>query len=188
MPGEIQVFVSYAREDNVSPFEAPLQGFVTFLHDQLDRELNGLGSPAVKLWRDTRNIVRIEQFDLLLEAEITKSSILLVILSPNWICDPTCLKELEWFGECWSGERELKVEERVFVALVRSVETSIRPTVLQGRQGITFYSEDNLGGVVSARSYFSRGRVQDNRYYENIQELADYLHRAATRTTCAKAT
>ena len=60
----VQIFVSYARNDDVPPHEDPTKnGFVTYLHHQLDFAFRDFGDPKPRFWRDVRRIDKADQFD-----------------------------------------------------------------------------------------------------------------------------
>src|SRR3954454_22164567 len=88
-----RVFISYAREDNRRPPDNPgAKGFVSFLHDRLGYELGQLGSPCPELWLDTKEIERGRRFEPLLSEGLAEASLLLVVLSRNWISRTWCLR------------------------------------------------------------------------------------------------
>src|ERR1700741_2858158 len=117
----VQIFISSARDDEARPPGAPDSlGFVTTLHDQLLFEFKRLGHPRPKLWRDTKSIEKAHQFEPRLEEAIKKSSLLLVVLSKNWMASEWCRRELETFAEHWRGDPRLR--ERIIVASKRHVD------------------------------------------------------------------
>ena len=81
----VQIFMSYARRDNVQPPGAPeAKGYVTTLHEYLDFAFDHHGYPNPSIWRDTRNVEDGQQFDPLIKEAIDNSSLFLVVLSRNW--------------------------------------------------------------------------------------------------------
>lgn len=82
----IQIFLSYARKDELVPPDMPAgKGFVTCLREQLLFEFSQRGAPEPVIWRDKHRIERGDQFDPILKDGIESSDILLVVLSPNWM-------------------------------------------------------------------------------------------------------
>jgi hypothetical protein len=182
MSGGFQVFVSYARKDNESPKGDPsLKGFVTFLHESLNEELTDLGATAVNIWRDTRNISDVDQFTPVLEEQVGSSSIMLVIMSPNWLASSYCQAEVKLFTQRWSDEGEEALKNRVKVVRKRPNDRNLWPSFLQGQVGIPFYSEDQSDGVALEDGYFWRGKVRDETYHQKVRELAGILSREASR-------
>ena len=184
---EIQIFISYARDDDGAPPDLPdAKGFVTFLHEQLNFEFKDLGQPRPKIWRDTRRIPNADQFEPLIEQAIAASSLLLVVLSKNWMARPFCRRELDSFAKRWSSGGELDLRQRIIVVGKRHVDPDKRPSLLQGQQGFAFYTLNDPEEVDLAHEFFARGRVRDDRYYECLSQLAEYLWRTAERIAVRK--
>ena len=177
----VQIFVSYARADDLPPPEdVDCDGFVTCLHEQLNYEFQTLGGPRPKIWRDTRRIGQADQFDQKIEDAISQSSLLLVVLSKNWMASDYCSKELKAFAERWKGDGDSGVRERIVVVGKRHVDPDRRPSMLQGQEGFRFYSMDDPDEVGLEREYFARGKVRDRRYYDLVEEMASLLSRRVT--------
>ena len=179
---DVQIFMCYARVDDAPPPHLPdAKGFVTFLHEQLAFELRRIGAPWPKIWRDTKRIENADQFEPRIEQAISDSSILLVVLSKNWISRPYCVRELESFAERWKADGGLR--ERIVVAAKREVDPDRRPSLLQGQVGIKFYAldehEEDIGGL--EQEFYAGGRIRDPRYEDRIEELAGILWRKANR-------
>jgi len=182
-----QIFISYARNDNVRPpGRDDLKGFVTFLDEQLRYQLMRLGDSGPKLWRDTRRIDAAEQFDPEIAKAIAASQLLLVILSRNWVTRPWCRRELELFCARWKTVDEAR--RHIVVAALNHVPSDQIPAPLQGQEGYRFFDlaqEDEAG---QEQEFFARGRVADPRYDTRVDDLARYLWRALPRTASASAT
>jgi TIR domain len=185
----VQIFISYARDDDETPPGMnDTKGFVGFLYDQLTYEFRRLGQPNPRLWRDTRNIERAQQFEPLLEKEVAASDFLLVVLSRNWLARDWCLRELDTFVKRWdvTGER---ARERIVVVAKHYIPPAQRPTWLQGQQGYSFFSidrEEILGGSARGgmeREFYERGEVRDPACWGVLKELASYLWRGAGALT-----
>lgn len=175
-----QIFISYARDDDaVPPRIVNATGFVTFLHEQLEFALQNRGPHRPKIWRDTIGIEKADQFEEIIETEIAKSSILLVVLSHNWMSRPFCRRELESFAQRWREEGEPGTRRRIIVVGKRHVETDQRPPLLQGQEGFTFYALDDRDKSGSMHEFFGRTGPQDDRYWQCIDKLADRLMRVA---------
>src|SRR5262245_61281510 len=170
----VQIFVSYARDDDAQPPDSPeAKGFITYLYDQLQYEFLS-GKPRPKVWRDTRRIGKGDLFDPVIEKALGSSAILLVALSSNWMASEYCNKELAHFAERWRREGK-DVRERIVVACKRHITPDERPALLQGQQGFAFYAVDESDEVAPETEFFVRGKVQDPRYVERVEELARSL-------------
>lgn len=177
----VQIFISYARKDNrLPPNTSPRdgKGFITALKEYLEHAFDELGAPCPELWLDTRNIDPAQQFDPRLHDAIAKSSILLIVLSPNWMSSAWCQQELKIFAERWQGDKRLR--ERIVVACKRYVDRGKRPSFLQGQQGYDFFEFEGPSESGTQIDFYSWGRPQLATKYEDvIKQLGGYLHRRA---------
>lgn len=170
-----QIFLSYAREDNESPPDAPeLKGFVEFLYEQLQYEFKELGQPRPALWRDVRRIDAADSFEPELEQALRDSALLLVVLSSNWLSRPWCLRELETFvaERKRTGEADDSIRSRIVVAHKRHLPPESWPVWLQGKEGVRFYHWDDDDQTRPETPFFSRGKAVDPRYFPATQRLA----------------
>ena len=182
MPAPVQIFISYARDDDVRSPDLKTEGFVTYLISQLEYEFLQLGAPKPKLWRDIENIRKSEQFGPKIEAAVNASSFLVVVLSRTWPDRPYCVSELECFRRRWSQEGEHGVRDRVIVVSKAYVPPDERPELLQGQAGHSFF--DDRGQVVAGEeeSFYDRGEP-DRRYFQSVKGLARDLWRKAKGET-----
>lgn len=102
------------------------------LVEHLHKEIKQLGKPEPLFWRHTRMIEAGDQFDPMISEAIGNSSLLLVILSPNWLNRLSCHRELEAFRDRWKSEGELAVRHKIVVVNKRFVDGDKRPSLLQG--------------------------------------------------------
>jgi TIR domain len=185
-----QIFISYARDDDAAPPDlnrAGAKGFVTTLHEQLLYEFQELGQPRPKIWRDKRGIDPGDQFEPLIDEAIAGSSLLLVVLSRNWLTRPYCLRELESFASRWSKEGERALRQRLVVVAKHHVDPQKRPPLLQGQEGYLFFALDADAEAGQEHEFFARGAIRDPRYQERVRELGSYLWRSAVRLDNAAA-
>jgi hypothetical protein len=176
----VQVFVSYARDDDAQPPDSPdAKGFISYLYDQLQYEFLS-GKPRPKIWRDTRRIGKGDLFDPVIEDALGSSAILLVVLSRNWIASDYCRQELEHFAQHWSRASK-DVRERIVLVGKRHIPPNERPPLLQGQQGFAFYALDESDEVAPETEFFVRGKVRDPRYVERVEELAKFLLQRGAR-------
>jgi TIR domain len=171
---QVQIFISYARDDNsVSPELTRAKGFVSTLVDHLDYVFKRQGHPKPKIWWDQRQIDKADRFDPKLQAAIEKSSLLLVIMSRNWLSRPWCRKELELFAQ--------RADAHEHIVLVRwnHVAQSEHPEQLQNIQGYDFFSLDEWREPGNERFFFDRGEIQDDLFLKHVDELGSILWRRA---------
>lgn len=181
----VQIFISYARDDDaVPPDVAAVKGFVSSLLGDLGYQFVTIGpQPRPTIWRDTRQVERGEQFDQKIADAITESSIMLVVLSPNWMASHYCRQELDVFTARWKAEGELGLRRRLVVVGKRHIDPDRRPSALQRQEGFRFYSREDPGEVGLEREFFTRGTARDPRYHDRVEELAAYLWRLSARMT-----
>jgi hypothetical protein len=139
----LQVFVSYARNDDLPPVDSDSKGFVTTLLRHLEYHFKSLGPPYPVVWRDTRAIEPSGQFDPVIAAGIDESDVLLVVLSNNWVSRPYCLRELELFEKRYAAEGRAATKRRTVVVAKHRLDPGERPELLQGQEGHAFYRVDD---------------------------------------------
>jgi len=183
-----QIFISYARDDDEPPPGQPdAEGFVTHLHNQLLYELKQLGQPRPQLWRDTKRIERGDQFEPELAEALAGSSLLLVVLSRNWIARDWCGRELELFTKRFAHEDERSLRERIVIVRKNAVDRSDHPRWLQGQEGFSLYDVDQESR--EEHHFFVRGKVVpkwESRYHDELERLARYLWTRAQARAAAK--
>jgi hypothetical protein len=174
MPG--QVFISYARADNVSPpDDAKAQGFVTFLKGQLLFEFDRLGYPVPELWMDLEEIESAQQFANRIPDALAASSLLVVVTSRNWLKRPWCLKEFETFAEQRRAEAETALRERIVVVSLHDIPEEEVPSLLRGQEGYKFFTPGPKRKPGTEDPYFDRGEIKDPQFRKRVRDLARYL-------------
>jgi hypothetical protein len=178
-----QIFVSYARDDDATPPDlAAAKGFVSYLNEQLRYEFTtNYGQPRPTIWQDRRHIDRGEQFDPVIAAALAESSLLVVVLSRNWLFRPYCRYELDAFAKRWASDDMLSLKRRIVVVAKNYVRSEDRPPLLQGQEGYSFFYLDDPKDVGQEVGFFERGQVRDERYFDTLKELSSRLWRVAQR-------
>lgn len=88
------IFISYVRDDeHPSPDKPGQKGFVTFLDDAVRCAFTELGPERPKISRDTRRIANRDQLTPEIENALRDASLLLVVLSSNWIATRWCRRQ-----------------------------------------------------------------------------------------------
>jgi TIR domain len=172
-----QIFVSYARNDDLPPLDGDGKGFVTTLLKHLEFHFTCFGEPTPVIWRDKRAIARSEQFDPIIDTGIRDSALLLVVLSNNWVHREFCRRELELFQQRWKSEGDDAVKRRIIVAGKNHIEPAARPPLLQGQEGYLFYAPDE-DNPTRFQEFFVRGKAREE-FHERTQELAEDIWRRA---------
>lgn len=173
----VQIFMSYARADNVPPpDDANSKGFVTALDDWLRYSFQTSGDRISRIWRDVRKVEDGDQFDRKIGDAINESALLLVVLSPNWMLSDFCRQELAAFAERWKGDPN-GGRDRIIVAMKRHVGNDERPDMLQRQEGFRFYALDETNDIQPEIEFFKRGKAADDRYFQELEKLAGFLTR-----------
>lgn len=173
----VQIFMSYARADNVPPpDDATSKGFVTALDDWLRYSFQTGGDRISRIWRDVRKVEDGDQFDKKIETAINESGLFLAVLSPNWMLSDFCRQELDAFARRWAGEKD-GGRGRIIVAMKRHVSNDDRPDMLQRQEGFRFYELDEQNEIQPETEFFKRGKATDDRYYQELEKLAGFLTR-----------
>jgi hypothetical protein len=178
LPAVAQVFISYARDDDEPPPDDPnATGFVSYLHNQLRYELTQLGPPAPVLWRDQKTIERGHRFEPRLVEALAQSTLLLVVLSRNWMERGWCRRELDEFVK----QRGADAHERIVIVGKNGVPPERLPEELRGQEGYNLFGLDRENG--EEVDFFVRSNIVDNRYRDRVRGLARYLWRSACELT-----
>jgi hypothetical protein len=171
-----QVFISYARIDNVSPpDDAKAQGFVTFLKGQLLFEFDRLGYPVPELWMDLEEIESAQQFANRIPDALAASSLLVVVTSRNWLARSWCLKEFETFAEQRRAEAETALRERIVVVSLHDIPEDNIPPLLRGQEGYKFFTPGPKRKPGTEEPFFDRGEIKDPQFKKRVRDLARYL-------------
>jgi hypothetical protein len=171
----IQVFVSYAHDDNsVPPGLSPDKGFVSVLLNHLNYVLTKRGHPKPKIWWDQRAIDKADRFDHHIQNAVKRSSILLVVMSTNWLSRPWCRQELELFAK--------RKDSTKYIILVRAnhVERDDHPVELRNIQGYDFFSDDDWREPGNERFFVDQGEILDRMMFlTRMQDLGSIIWRRA---------
>ena len=181
----VQIFISYARDDDiVPPGSTDGKGFVTSLHEDLERVFTLQGPERPHIWRDQRRIAPADLFEPMIKDAIVDSQILLVVLSRNWMERPFCLLELRSFGDRWKGEGVLGIKRRIVIAAKHHADPDRRPSLLQGQEGFQFF----LLEQGEEQEFFPPGSEEErSRYRASVTKLGKYLWKLASRMERPKA-
>jgi hypothetical protein len=112
----VQIFISYARaDDKPVPGVPGALGFVEFLYAWLNYKFRRSGPIRPVIWRYVDHTSPGEPFSSRLEAELRKSSLLLVVQSGNWMASRYCRNELKYFKDYRKRVKEPSGERIIIV-------------------------------------------------------------------------
>ncbi len=92
---ENHLFISYAHIDNYH-FSGSAKGWVDLLHERLEIRLAQLLGKKPTIWRDPE-LKGNDVFNETIVIELSKTAILLSIISPRYLQSSSCRQELENF-------------------------------------------------------------------------------------------
>jgi hypothetical protein len=178
---DVVIFMSYAHDDDLILSQDPDElGFVGFLDQQLRLKLRDLGARQANVWRDRRRISQGDQFADIIDDGLKRAELFVVVMSPNWMQRPYCLKEFESFLSLRKAAGVTNPSTRMLVVGKGYVDRSARPPELQGQEGFLFYSRDDQNDVSAVTSFFNRGKC-NSRFYAELDDLASGLQERVTR-------
>jgi hypothetical protein len=173
MSQSVQIFMSYAWKDNTLPPNDPSakKGFVTALSEQLEYELEA-SDPKPILWRDRNKMDNAEQHDPIIEREIERSSLFLVVLSNHWLASDYCRKELKLFRQRWRHENDFDFGHRIILAHKTKVPREKRAEFFPNQLGFEFFRVLERDGLEIP--FFHRGKGETE-FFEQAVELGRIL-------------
>ena len=173
------LFISYAHIDNDnSAFPDQDRGWIDLLHKRLEIRLAQLLGKPPRIWRD-RKLKGFEKFDQTIVIELSRTAILLSVVSPRYIESTSCRSEIDSFCDI-VGRRidEQLGDKRPFFRVVKTyVPFEQHPKALKDLLPYEFYERDEASGRVY--EYDSEISVQgdkDKRYWAKFEDLAWDLH------------
>jgi hypothetical protein len=172
MPEPVQVFMSYAWKDNTLPPDDPSaeKGFATLLWEQINYDFGESDAKPV-LWQDLNKIDAADQFNPIIEREIARSSLFLVVLSNHWLASEYCQKELKLFRERWRHEDDYAFGHRIILAHKTFVPEDKHPKIFPKQRGFRFFSMSADG----TESPFHRRGKANLQFFSMAGELGQVL-------------
>ncbi len=135
---DYDIFISYSHEDNIEP--SGRKGWVTEFREYLENWLvKKRGLKGLTIWMDDElngNTV----FDESIENKISRSALLFVLHSHNYLSSEYCRKELQWFFDHNTKRPEglmVGEESRLFNILTNNIDYTKWPAQLSQAGGAT---------------------------------------------------
>jgi hypothetical protein len=180
------LFISYAHIDN-EHFSGTAHGWIDLLHERLEIRLAQLLGKAPKIWRD-RKLKGYEVFDETIVIELSRSAILISIVSPRYIDSDSCRSEVDNFFHLANQRAGVQLgdKRRVFRVVKTYVPFEEHPIGLRDLLAYEFYERNEASGRVYEFDHEIRTQGdKDKRYWNKFDDLAWDLHGlspAAART------
>lgn len=171
VPGyEYDVFISYAHVDD-TPDAGCETGWVTELVAGLRRQLaQNLGREAI-VWMDQERRGNEPTSEIL--NRVSRSAVIIPILSPGYLTSEWCQRELECFYHELTERDATRPNTRVFPVFTREVKLAERPLKLQPLPGYRFWSQDANGALHRADS--RKDRMGARKYFRELDRLSQDL-------------
>src|SRR6266699_4844551 len=93
------IFISYAHLDDRSPF-GDEKGWIDLLHERLSVLVGPALGGELRIWRDGHNRQGNDELQGAIGEGVTRSLLLLPVLSPRYVQSGWCNKEIEAFHAC----------------------------------------------------------------------------------------
>jgi hypothetical protein len=141
---EHDVFISYAHIDN-QPLIEGQKGWIDEFHHALETRLDQLLGEKCDVWRD-KKLGGNDVFDEAIVNKLSKTALLVSILSPRYLKSDWCLKELRAFFTAAPQSKRDRIGDKscVFKVIKTHVPREDHPLELQGSFGYQFYEIEDV--------------------------------------------
>ncbi|HKQ75757.1 MAG TPA: DUF4062 domain-containing protein [Blastocatellia bacterium] len=169
---ENHLFISYAHIDNYH-YSGAAKGWIDLLHENLEIRLSQLLGKKPTIWRD-RKLKGNDVFYDTIDIELSKTAILLSIISPRYVQSSSCRQELGSFFRLASQDVGVRLDDkhRVFKVVKTYVPFEDHPPEIRDLLGYEFYQCDQASGRV--REFDQEIRPQgekDKRFWDKFEDL-----------------
>ena len=171
------LFISYAHIDNAF-FPGGTKGWIDMLHERLEIRLAQLLGEKPNIWRD-RKLRGYDDFEETLVIELSRSAILLAVVTPRYVDSPSCRTEIENFFRLAAERDRLQFGDKrcVFKIVKTYVPLQDHPTGLQDLLAYEFYERNEASQrVYEFDAEISGQGEKDKRYWSKFEDLAWDLH------------
>jgi hypothetical protein len=189
---EDDVFLSYASVDD-AVIAAAKAGWVSQLHDDLEKRVSQMLGQASKIWRDEGDLKGNDQLTPTLIQVLEKSGALLAVVSPGYIGSKWCRREVEAFCAKHGGRVELagKSQFRIFKVLKYPVKRDVQFDQIKEVLPYEFFEKmgDDYAIELAPWGDVSRCENYTIALYRLATDIASFLkmmkrgHAAAPRST-----
>jgi len=167
-----QVFLSYAHKDNEVPkIIGDRPGWVTCFEQFLELELSQSGVLDLEIWRDEDALERWRDLELSIESALSDCQIFIGIVSPVYVKQEWCWREIEFFSKKFGdGARIFKVEKRPVVL-------DEQPTALRRRPAIEMYRSNGIKDDIK-EFYHPIQKAPSAEFVDEIRTLVVQMERS----------
>jgi hypothetical protein len=173
MQYDYDLFISYAHIDDLSPFGED-KGWIDLLHERLSVLLAQALGYEPRIWRDGHRLQGNDELGGAIGAGVTRSLLLVPIISPRYVQSDWCNREMEAFHAAQAQQGPLPgspgFRSRVFKVVKTPLPEHLResePTHIRNLIGYQFYGEDESSGVLTEFS----PAPNDKQYWRTLNRL-----------------
>src|SRR5262249_48174198 len=163
------VFISYAHIDN-DHFSGTSSGWIDLFHERLEKRLAQLLGRQPKIWRD-RKLAGNDLFNDTIVIELSRTAILLSVITPRYVQSTSCRRELQDFLRLaqQTGGVRIRDKHRVFKVAKTYVPLQDHPPEIQELLGYEFYEQDQASARVREFDHeISPKGEKDRRYWDRF--------------------
>jgi len=173
---EKDVFISYTHKDN-RPLTKEQKGWITSFHYSLRMRLEEMLGRKALIWRDNK-LQGNDEFSEEIVAQLSKTKVLLLVLSPGYIQSEWCLRELQEFisGADKAGGLHISNKSRLFKIVKTPVPYEQHPDNIRGLLAYEFYGQepDDLDHHFYELNS-EEGNPYNYNYHQKVLEVAQDL-------------
>jgi hypothetical protein len=172
MQYDYDLFISYAHIDDLSPFGEE-KGWIDLLHERLSVLLAQALGYEPRIWRDGHRLQGNDELGGAIGAGVTRSLLLVPVLSPRYVQSDWCNREMEAFHAAQGSAHapgSPAFRSRVFKVVKTPLPEHLRecePAHIRNLIGYQFYGEDESSGVLTE---FSPAPT-DKQYWRTLHRL-----------------
>jgi hypothetical protein len=168
---EYDIFISYAHIDDLSP-TGEEEGWIDLLHKRLSVLLAQSLGYELKIWRDGHNLQGNDELDGAIGTGVTRSLLLVPVISPRYVQSDWCNREMEAFhaGEPPPSAAAPGFRRRVFKVIKTPLPEHLKklePRHISNLVGYEFYGKDDASGLLSEFSTDPK----DKHYWQMLNRL-----------------
>jgi Domain of unknown function (DUF4062)/TIR domain len=147
------IFISYGHLDDLSPFGEE-RGWVDLLHERLSVLVGQALGYEPQIWRDGHNLQGNDELGGAISEGVTRSLLLIPIISPRYVQSDWCNREIEAFhaGEVPATDAAPGFRSRVFKVVKTPLPKHLKklePAHIGSLIGYQFYAEDASSGLLT---------------------------------------
>ena len=175
MDFEQDLFISFSHIDNQS-LSPGKDGWITYFHKALEIRLSQLRGAYPRIWRDPR-LQGNDYFSDTIFETLSKTALLISILSPRYLKSEWCIDELQQFCQMAAQTGGLRIGDnkaRLFKVIKTYLPRDQHPPEFESFVGYDFFEFDDAGRPQEFDKIY--GPEQERKFYARLNDLAYDIH------------